>query len=41
MFNYFDNRMNRRLITLKKSSVKNSMIVDKILNIAKDLFSNS
>jgi len=41
MVNYFDNRMNRRLIQLKRSSLKNSMLIDKILGVAKNLFESS
>ena len=38
MIDYYDKRMNRRLNVLKKSSVKNFLLVERILNITKHLY---
>ena len=41
MFNYYDNRMTRRLSTLKKYSIRNEKILFKILKFAKGLYESS
>ena len=41
MLTYYDNRMYRRLIALKKSSVKNFKMIERILEISKTLYESS
>lgn len=41
MFNYYDNRMTRRLAGLKKLSSKNEKVITKILNFSKTLYESS
>lgn len=38
MFNYYDNRMTRRLDILRDSTQRNSTHLDRILEVTKDVF---
>jgi hypothetical protein len=41
MFNYYDDRMNRRFLSLKRGSTKNMKLIESILDVSKFLFENS